>query len=81
MNEKIFVFIWFWLIVLSGVTVVSLLYHVFVMMTPAVTKVGGHIVQILQGLPSGLRLYFIDFDLGVPLWNNEIKVNKIYGLT
>ena len=39
MNEKIFIFIWFWLSVLSGVTVVSLLYHVSVMMTPAVTKV------------------------------------------
>ena len=41
MNEKIFVFVWFWLVVLSGVTVVSLFYHVFVMMTPAITKVGG----------------------------------------
>ena len=40
MNEKIFVFIWFWLVVLSCVTVLSLLYHLFVMMTPAVTKVG-----------------------------------------
>ena len=40
MNEKIFVFIWFWLVVLSCVTVLSLLYHLFVMMTPSITKVG-----------------------------------------
>ena len=42
MNEKIFVFIWFWLVVLSCVTVLSLLYHLFVMMTPSVTKVGSN---------------------------------------
>ena len=48
MNEKIFVFVWFWLVILSGVTVVSLFYHVFVMMTPAITKVGERLGSILS---------------------------------
>ena len=48
MNEKIFVFVWFWLVILSGVTVVSLFYHVFVMMTPAITKVGKRLGSILS---------------------------------
>ncbi len=38
MNEKIYVFLWFWLVFLSVVTVVSLLYHIFFMITPGITK-------------------------------------------
>ncbi len=37
-NEKIYVVMWFWLVVLSALTVVSLLYHIFFMITPAATK-------------------------------------------
>jgi hypothetical protein len=37
-NEKIYVFIWFWLIFLSGMTVLAIIYHIFLMITPAVTK-------------------------------------------
>ncbi len=39
MNEKIYVFLWFWLVALSIVTVISLLYHIFFMITPGITKV------------------------------------------
>ena len=39
MNEKVFVFMWFWLMALAAVTAVSLLYHIFVMITPSITKV------------------------------------------
>ncbi len=38
MNEKIFVLVWFWLIALTAVTVVSLFYHIFFLMTPALSK-------------------------------------------
>jgi len=37
-NEKIYVLIWFWLIILSGLTVLSVMYHIFVLVTPPVTK-------------------------------------------
>ena len=63
MNEKIFVFIWFWLVVLSCVTVLSLLYHLFVMMTPSVTKVGAVARQDLTQngrSPLSRNLYFAD---------------------
>jgi len=33
-NEKIYVFLWFWLVGLSAITVASLVYHVFFMVTP-----------------------------------------------
>lgn len=37
-NEKIYVFLWFWLILLSGLTVFSAIYHIFLMVTPAMTR-------------------------------------------
>ena len=61
MNEKIFVFIWFWLVVLSCVTVLSLLYHLFVMMTPSVTKVGsGPAGFDQQSIHLSRNLFFAD---------------------
>ena len=62
MNEKIFVFIWFWLVVLSCVTVLSLLYHLFVMMTPSVTKVGAVARQDLTNnqSTSHATYFFVD---------------------
>merc|ERR1719228_2631822 len=35
-NEKIYVFLWFWLVILSLVTGMTLMYHLFVMVTPSV---------------------------------------------
>jgi hypothetical protein len=35
-NEKIYVFLWFWLIILSVVTGLGVLYHLFLMLTPPV---------------------------------------------
>jgi len=35
-NEKIYVFLWFWLLVLLIVTVISLIYHVFLLMAPSI---------------------------------------------
>jgi len=35
-NEKIYVFLWFWLVILSVITGLALLYHLFVMLTPPV---------------------------------------------
>ena len=37
-NEKIYVFLWFWLIILAAFTVIGLLYHIFLLVTPAVTR-------------------------------------------
>lgn len=37
-NEKIYVFLWFWLIILSVFTVLSVLYHLFLLVTPAMTR-------------------------------------------
>ena len=37
-NEKIYVFLWFWLIILSVLTVLSVIYHIFVMVTPGITR-------------------------------------------
>ena len=37
-NEKIYVFLWFWFLVLAAVTAVSMLYHVLHLITPAFTK-------------------------------------------
>lgn len=39
MNEKIFVFVWFWLVALAFLSVFGLIYHLFFMMTPSLTKV------------------------------------------
>jgi len=36
-NEKIYVFLWFWLIILSVVTVLALVYHVVLMVVPSMT--------------------------------------------
>lgn len=38
-NEKIYVFLWFWLIILSAATVLSLIYHIFMMISPVFTKI------------------------------------------
>jgi len=35
-NEKIYVFLWFWLLILLVITLFSLLYHLFLLLTPAV---------------------------------------------
>ena len=37
-NEKIYVFLWFWLIFVAAVTVLGIVYHIFLMITPAITK-------------------------------------------
>jgi len=37
-NEKIYVFIWFWLVLMSALSVFSVIYHIFTMVTPSVTK-------------------------------------------
>ena len=37
-NEKIYVFLWFWLIILSGITVFSVMYHIFLLVTPSLTR-------------------------------------------
>ena len=42
MNEKIYVFLWFWFVILATGTVVSLLYHVFNLVVPSVTKMYIH---------------------------------------
>ena len=39
MNEKIYVFIWFWFLALAVVSIFGLLYHLFFMITPGMTKV------------------------------------------
>lgn len=38
-NEKIYVALWFWLIILSCLTIISLIYHIFTMITPTFTKI------------------------------------------
>jgi hypothetical protein len=38
MNEKIYVFLWFWFLLLTVVTLCGLLYHIFFMMAPGVIK-------------------------------------------
>ncbi len=40
MNEKIYVFLWFWLLLLTLLTVLSLIYHMVHMCAPSLTKVG-----------------------------------------
>lgn len=37
-NEKIYVFLWFWLILMSALSVFSLIHHIFMMVTPSVNK-------------------------------------------
>lgn len=37
-NEKIYVFLWFWLLILTAITVVSIAYHIILMITPSLTK-------------------------------------------
>ena len=37
-NEKIYVFLWFWLLILTAITVVSIAYHIVLMITPSLTK-------------------------------------------
>ena len=37
-NEKIYVLMWFWFVALAFISVLSLVYHVFLMLTPAFTK-------------------------------------------
>ena len=37
-NEKIYVFLWFWLILMSALSVFSVIYHIFMMVTPSVNK-------------------------------------------
>ena len=37
-NEKVYVFMWFWLLFLTAVTVISIAYHIILMMTPSITK-------------------------------------------
>ena len=37
-NEKIYVFLWFWLIILSFISVIGLICHVFGMLVPSITK-------------------------------------------
>ena len=37
-NEKIYVFLWFWLIILSFISVVGLICHVFGMLIPSITR-------------------------------------------
>lgn len=38
MNEKVYVFLWFWFLILTAISVVGLVYHVFFALTPAFTK-------------------------------------------
>ncbi|TRY68309.1 hypothetical protein TCAL_03015 [Tigriopus californicus] len=38
MNEKIYVLLWFWFILLSFVTVISLIWHLLFLVTPGLTK-------------------------------------------
>merc|ERR1719382_1185677 len=37
-NEKIYVFLWFWLVLLSILTILSVIYHIFVLVTPSMTR-------------------------------------------
>ena len=37
-NEKIYVFLWFWLILMSALSVFSVIHHIFMMVTPSVNK-------------------------------------------
>jgi len=37
-NEKIYVFLWFWLCVLLVVTSISFIYHLFILVAPSVRK-------------------------------------------
>ena len=37
-NEKIYVFLWFWLIILSFISIIGLISHVFSMLVPSITK-------------------------------------------
>ena len=37
-NEKIYVFLWFWFILMSALSVFSLIHHIFMMVTPSVNK-------------------------------------------
>ena len=37
-NEKIYVFLWFWLVLLSILTILSVIYHMFVLVTPSMTR-------------------------------------------
>jgi len=37
-NEKIYVFLWFWLVFLSILTILSVIYHMLVLVTPSMTR-------------------------------------------
>ena len=37
-NEKIYVFLWFWLIIVSFISIIGLISHVFSMLVPSITK-------------------------------------------
>ena len=39
-NEKIYVFLWFWLILLTVITLAGILYHLFLLMSPSIIKMG-----------------------------------------
>ena len=41
-NEKIYVFLWFWLIILSFISVIGLVAHIFGMLIPSITKMHLH---------------------------------------
>lgn len=37
-NEKVYVFLWFWLVLLSVLSIFSIIYHIFILITPSMTK-------------------------------------------